>query len=139
MITPNFIPYEMKTSYIRVWEYSKGMIKGTIENAYYGKARQFDNLTQLLLAIDNLCDELKYPQRAMEDRTFRETGTGKLGPVEAESRKPIAMFKVNILFRQSASWQGSMIWTDKNVETHFRSALEFVKLLDEALTHEENP
>ncbi|MBR5319181.1 MAG: hypothetical protein IKU46_06265 [Peptococcaceae bacterium] len=45
----------------------------------------------------------------------------------------IATFKVKVLFRQSASWQGKLIWIEGKQEIAFRSALELVKLMDSAL------
>ena len=45
----------------------------------------------------------------------------------------LATFKVKVLFRQNASWQGKIEWIEENMETSFRSVLEFVKLIDSAL------
>jgi len=39
-----------------------------------------------------------------------------------------------ILFRQNASWQGSVVWVEGRQEERFRSALELVLLMDSALT-----
>ena len=43
-------------------------------------------------------------------------------------------FEINVKFKQNASWQGQIFWTDKNMKQHFRSVLEMLKLMDEALT-----
>ena len=40
---------------------------------------------------------------------------------------------VRILFRQNASWQGSVLWREGGQEERFRSALELVLLMDSAL------
>jgi len=45
-----------------------------------------------------------------------------------------AKFIVNVKCRQNASWQGTIKWLDKNEEKQFRSALEMLKLMDEALS-----
>ena len=45
----------------------------------------------------------------------------------------LATFQVRILFRQNASWQGSVSWLDQQRQEHFRSALELVLLLHSAL------
>jgi hypothetical protein len=39
---------------------------------------------------------------------------------------------VHIKFRQNASWQGSITWVEKEKTQNFRSALEMLKLMDEA-------
>ena len=44
-----------------------------------------------------------------------------------------ANFVVHVQFRQNATWQGTVQWLDKNKIQQFRSALELLKLMDEAL------
>ena len=41
--------------------------------------------------------------------------------------------RVRILFRQNASWQGTVLWSEGGQEERFRSALELALLLDSAL------
>ncbi|MBE5970446.1 MAG: hypothetical protein E7242_09480 [Lachnospiraceae bacterium] len=42
-------------------------------------------------------------------------------------------FIVHINSRQNATWQGEVVWADKNKTMNFRSALEFIKLVESAL------
>ena len=42
-------------------------------------------------------------------------------------------FIVKVDNYQNGTWQGRVIWADENVTEHFRSALELVKLIDEAV------
>jgi len=42
-----------------------------------------------------------------------------------------------VIFRQNASWQGSLAWIEKNIEEPFRSALEMFMLIDSALSNPE--
>ena len=53
-------------------------------------------------------------------------------------------FVVQVQFRQHATWQGKVLWAEKNETVNFRSALELLKLIDSALdesaaTAEEEP
>ncbi|MDR2933518.1 MAG: hypothetical protein LBV27_10490 [Oscillospiraceae bacterium] len=43
-------------------------------------------------------------------------------------------FVVQIQFQQNASWQGTLTWTDQKKVQRFRSTLEMIKLIDEALS-----
>ncbi|NLT57520.1 MAG: hypothetical protein GXX99_00975 [Clostridiales bacterium] len=43
-------------------------------------------------------------------------------------------FIVSILYQQGASWQGTIRWTNQRKEQHFRSELELLTLISEALT-----
>ena len=44
-----------------------------------------------------------------------------------------ATFIVKVQFRQNATWQGSIQWLDEKKTQKFRSVLEMIKLIDEAL------
>jgi len=35
---------------------------------------------------------------------------------------------------QNSTWQGEVLWVEKNRKQNFRSALEMLKLMDEAIT-----
>ena len=53
-----------------------------------------------------------------------------------ERQEPLsgkANFVVHVQFRQNATWQGTVQWVDANKTQRFRSALELLKLMDEAL------
>lgn len=43
-------------------------------------------------------------------------------------------FIIKIEYCQNNSWQGKVVWAEGNKEERFRSALELVKLMDEAVT-----
>ena len=43
-------------------------------------------------------------------------------------------FEISVKFMQNSTWQGQIHWVEKNVKQNFRSALEMLKLMDEALT-----
>ena len=45
-------------------------------------------------------------------------------------------FIVKVDNYQSGTWQGRVVWADENVTEHFRSTLELMKLIDEALNAE---
>ena len=36
-------------------------------------------------------------------------------------------------YRQNATWQGTVVWTEKEETKRFRSALELLKLMDSAI------
>ena len=42
-------------------------------------------------------------------------------------------FEVSVKFMQNSTWQGQIHWVEKNRKQSFRSALEMLKLMDEAL------
>ena len=48
-----------------------------------------------------------------------------------------ATFIVRVMYRQNASWQGEVTWVDRQKKERFRSALELVRLLDSAMSEED--
>jgi len=45
-------------------------------------------------------------------------------------------FEISVKFTQNSTWQGQIHWIEKNQKQNFRSALEMLKLMDEALADE---
>jgi len=45
-------------------------------------------------------------------------------------------FEITVKFMQNSTWQGQIHWIEKNQKQNFRSALEMLKLMDEALTED---
>jgi hypothetical protein len=131
-----FVPYAMKTSEIRVTSYDEKIIRGTLSNPFYGTDVEFNGLVQLVLLLENLQDELNYPQRAMDTRSFTDGMKRpelKVAPPDSERHRALATFRVSIYFRQNASWQGSVVWTEREQSACFRSVLELMMLVDGAL------
>ena len=42
-------------------------------------------------------------------------------------------FEITVKFMQNSTWQGQIHWIEKDYKQNFRSALEMLKLMDEAL------
>ena len=47
-------------------------------------------------------------------------------------------FVVKILSKQNATWQGNVTWVEEQKTQNFRSALELIKMIDEALDEEKD-
>ena len=48
-----------------------------------------------------------------------------------------ATFVVHVQFRQNATWQGTIQWLEEKKTQKFRSMLEMLKLMDQALQKEQ--
>lgn len=137
-MTPNrFIPYEMKSGLIRVYSYRGKCLRGVLHHPLFPEEQYFDNLIQFLLLMETALDALNFPQRSMECRVFDhpEAVSRFRPPPPGLGRKPVlATFRISVLFRQHASWQGRLLWLDHKAEAQFRSVLELVGLMDSALS-----
>jgi len=45
-----------------------------------------------------------------------------------------ATFEISVKFQQNSTWQGQILWAEKNLRQNFRSVLEMLRLMDEGLT-----
>ena len=133
------VPEDMRTSMIRIYSYQDQNLQGTFYNRYYGEEIAFGNLTRLLLLMEDMMDQMDCPQASVRSRRFcKRPKAPERASIEQEllpkpNQEAIATFKVKVLFRQGASWQGKLSWTEGEKEESFRSALELVKLMDSAL------
>ena len=126
-----------RTTVICIDSYENEVPVGRIYNPYTSRGKPFHSLTQLLLEVDDLLDSMKHPQSFTTVRTFSPIQKLDTGPPEDELREQegdLATFAVKILFRQNASWQGTVTWTDTGQEETFRSALELIFLMNSALS-----
>jgi len=139
MAHSKFVPHDLKKSVVKVYDYREMNLSGLVVNPYYDKEIQFGSTTMLLKMLDQLQDEIRFPEKSMLHRSF----SGDVPPVPAEiqndpepqkKRKVLATFEINILFRQNASWQGSVVWMEKEASTEFRSVLELIFLIDSVLS-----
>lgn len=106
----------------------------------------FASQDSLIQKMDQLFDELGYPQRSVQPRTFgaqpvQENNTKRREPAMARKavndldtqQGELATFVVHVMYRQNATWQGNVLWAEADKSSSFRSALELIKLMDSAL------
>ena len=126
-----------RTVMVYVDSYEKKIPVGRFHIASDQQIRTFHGLTQLLLKINENLDRENFPQSFSELRKFQMPSRDFLSQSSRMSQKrgEAATFSLRILFRQNASWQGSVTWIEGNQEEYFRSVLELISLLDDALSY----
>lgn len=133
-----FVPYEMKTSVIKVTSYENREMVGVLLNPFFEQEVHFTGITQLIFLVEQLLDNLNFPQKGMQPRVFLRDGEREPSLPEQASEQDVgpilASFRLNVLFRQNASWQGSLVWMEEKMEAQFRSVLELIYLMDSVLT-----
>ena len=126
-------PWSQQTILLCVESYENGVPRG---HMYLGQEGQcFDSLTQLLLRAEQLLERSGEVQSFTIPRRFsiaRPLGDEPCIAGEL-TRGKVATFEMRVLFRQHASWQGELLWLEKNTRQYFRSVLELITLLDSAL------
>lgn len=116
-------------------QYQDGVLQGRLHHPGMPEGEHFRSLMELLVRMEALLDEMQFPQAFSTAREFELPSRLNLNTgLDAELEVGIlATFQVRILFRQNASWQGSVSWLDQQREAHFRSVLELVLLLHSSL------
>jgi hypothetical protein len=116
-------------------------LKGHVYSEYYKKTLRFYNECELLSGMDDMFDSISFPQASFEGRKFeikkakpiikRVDDTVDETMSEIMNKKPMT-FVVNVQYRKNATWQGTITWVEQNQTLHFRSALEMLKLMEQA-------
>lgn len=122
--------------------YGPDTFEGRAFFGLYEKPVVFYSLAGLITEVHKALDTCGVPQPFMEYRTFDkphfyETHAAKNKHHEFFHHERFAgkrgTFVVKILYRQSASWQGTVQWVEGDKSQDFRSALELYMLISSAL------
>ena len=126
---------EYRTIHVCVDGFQSGVLRGRLFNHSLTAGRSFHCLSQFLQEVEQTLDSMKFPKAYTAPRTFRPKQISEAAPPKEDHHSGLlATFSLRILFRQNASWQGSVTWLDNNQEQSFRSVLELILLFDNALT-----
>lgn len=125
---------EYRTTLVCVDSYQNGVPQGRFFNPYMSAEQSFQSLTQFLQGMESVLEKMDFPKAFTVTRTFAPLPQYPTGPPLGSCRPgAAATFQVRILFRQNASWQGSITWLEGKREQSFRSVLELILLMGSAL------
>lgn len=128
-----------RTVMISVDSYHEKIPCGRFHIVSEQEAHPFRGLSQLLIGINSYLDRENFPQSFSELRTFQDPLRHENPPaLSRQASGDLATFSVRILFRQNASWQGMVTWVEGKQQEYFRSVLELIVLLDNALQYSVN-
>lgn len=122
---------------------SEADLSGAMQHIATARTWKYKNLVELLMLYEALFNSEKYPQPTHELRDMTDEKKSReqdemllrnsvIGHDELEALgEPV--FAVKVRHRQNASWQGSVEWLSKGLTKQFKSTLELVKLMGEAI------
>ena len=131
-------PWNQQTMLVCVDSYENGVPRGQMYLPGQPVER-FESLSQLLLRGERLFEQGGGVQSYTTPRIFALAKPLEPAPCDVTelTRGNAATFEMRILFRQHASWQGELLWMEKNTRQSFRSVLEMITLMDSALRAED--
>lgn len=126
---------QYRTTVVCIDSYENGVLSGRMYNPYLSIGDTFQSTMEFLKKTDSMLDRMKFPQSFSANRVFEPLAETKTVDPPAASPKDglLGTFALRILFRQNASWQGSVTWIEGEREESFRSVLELLLLMDSAL------
>ena len=122
MLSKKIFPCNSREVVIIVKTYQNGIMDGCLYHVRLGQKEEFHSLSQMVLFLDRLLDLEDCPNRPLA-----------LSHAICDEGEGIAVFRIQVLFREHYTWQGRLVWQDENREVVFRSTLELIQVLDEIL------
>ena len=127
-----------------------GLFVGVLHSKYLAKPYEFCELIQMIEKMEEIFNDKRFPDAFLSPRVLNPMimeGKSRCSADRADDvmdmKKVIEQsgqngkkctFEISVKFRQNATWQGSILWIEKNLNQNFRSVLEMLKLMDEALS-----
>ncbi|MEM1484290.1 hypothetical protein V6615_05345 [Oscillospiraceae bacterium PP1C4] len=122
---------------------------GRLFNPYVICPVKFSGSFGMVKQLEKMMDYFSFPEPTFQYRTFRtrkqrnperknsrEVHRCMSDDIMEEKQGERATFVVQVQFRQNATWQGTIQWLDQKKSQRFRSVLEMIKLMDQALSEE---
>lgn len=123
MLRERMIPCNGREAYVTVTSYKNGTMTGYLQHPRLEEKEKLQSLSQMVLLLNDLMDLENCPHPPPLP-SIRPGGNGGKG---------IAVFCIQILFREHYTWQGKLVWQDEKQEFVFHSVIELLQLLDEIL------
>ena len=90
--------------------------------------------------MEDLLDRMQLPQSFTAARSFAPAPRHRADspPDQSPQEGKLGTFSIRVIFRQNASWQGSVTWLEGGRDESFRSVLELLLLMHSALETEQD-
>ena len=121
MLREKRLPCQSREAFVTVTSYRGGIMDGYLRHPRLEGKINIQSLSQLMMTLNSLLD--------LEDCPGQPLPLVMADDSEAH----MAIFRIQILFREHYTWQGKLVWQDADKETVFHSCIELMQLIDEIL------
>ena len=115
-------PCRANDAVFTVSSYRSGEVSGWLVHPRTDGPQKIHSLSQLIMTLDSL---LVREEEPISYHAFE--------PSECGADECIATLRIQVLFREHYTWQGSLLWEEQQKMATFRSVLELIELMDEIL------
>ncbi len=125
---------------------ANGFYHGRLYHKYQTEPQIFTDIKGLCGLLESMYDQCGYPQSSTQNRLFQERkdkntakGASQVADIDQvlNQNGDLATFVVHVKHRHYSTWQGEVVWAEKNEKRTFRSALELLKLIDNAIEEDD--
>ncbi len=125
---------EYRTTVVCIDAWDDNIPTGRFYNPYQPEGRSFHGIVQFLQEMELALDDMDFPRSYTVLRNFSVPNSIPADSALSQRQTGnLATFAVRILFRQNVTWQGSISWLESRQEQTFRSALELILLMQNAM------
>lgn len=115
-------PCHSHEAIVTVLSYCDGIMDGYLQHPRLCGKEKLHSLSQMVLLLGGLLDLEGCPGNPWPFVSPICDGPGS-----------IAVFRIQVLFREHYTWQGKLIWQEEGQEAVFQSGIELMQLFDEIL------
>lgn len=116
------MPFRSNDAILLVTHYRSGSLQGRLMHPRLKGPRDITSIPQMLFLLDDL---FVWQNGLVSSSSFE--------PIPPEKLEVIATLRIQVLFREHYTWQGSLLWEEGKKEAPFHSVLELIQILDEIL------
>lgn len=121
-----------------------GEIQGQVYHFYSDEPVCFYSVLDLIRLMERIFDDLVFPQASTKSRSFFEKETEMVYRHERKEKTVLweellshhgtmGTFITCVKFRQRSTWQGEILWKEKERKVFFSNALEFIRQIEMAV------
>lgn len=122
------------TALVCIDAWDRGVPTGRMYTPRFPQGIEFYGLTHFLQEMEETLDTMELPTAFSGLRSFAPRSHSSLQEaLHSERMGKLATFSLRVLFRQNVSWQGSVTWLEGRQTQSFRSVLELVLMVRDAL------
>lgn len=135
------LPDSYKYVNIAIDSYDGRLLCGRLYHDSLEEAIPFGCISEMAICLEKLFDELRYPMKSVDQRSFVGINHGGLSlrSGEAGGKKrlqgKLAEFCLHVKYRFHSTWQGDIMDLRNGGTYSFRSFLELMEYLDRSLGH----
>ena len=118
-------------------------IQGVVTHLIAQQSQEFRSLLELIFLLHDRLEEMGVPVSGVELRTWPKLhltleskgakSVEETSDAIKETRVGDCAFLIRIIFRQNATWMGEIHWLNGEKKIYFRSLMEMIMLMQDAL------